>query len=172
MDRFIIKKGSLDDDNELNVAGTSSGSITHTTVNVGSKIVVPDIMKTICPSGSSGEKQPRPMCVVCGQKPANEAMVPSNLKSHLRAKHSHICEKPIECFKRLTADRTHQAKQWTKTTTISDSAEEVRYAVAKSWQKIKSHTIAEPVILPACCKIVNIMFGEEYEKEILDFQNP
>jgi hypothetical protein len=32
---------------------------------------------------------------------------------------------------------------------------------------IKSHTIAESVILPACCKIANIMFGEEYEKEIL-----
>jgi hypothetical protein len=38
----------------------------------------------------------------------------------------------------------------------------------KSWpKKIKSHTIAEPVILPGCCKIVNIMFGEEYEKEML-----
>jgi hypothetical protein len=34
-------------------------------------------------------------------------------------------------------------------------------------KKIKPHTITEPVILPACCKIVNIMFGEEYEKEIL-----
>jgi hypothetical protein len=32
---------------------------------------------------------------------------------------------------------------------------------------MKSHTIAESVILPACCKIVSIMFGEEYEKEIL-----
>jgi hypothetical protein len=34
-------------------------------------------------------------------------------------------------------------------------------------KKIKSRTIDEPVILPACFKIVNIMFGEEYEKEIL-----
>jgi hypothetical protein len=34
-------------------------------------------------------------------------------------------------------------------------------------EKTKSHTIAGSVILPACCKIVNIMFGEEYEKEIL-----
>jgi hypothetical protein len=32
---------------------------------------------------------------------------------------------------------------------------------------MKSHTIAESVILPACCKIVNIIIGEEYEREIL-----
>jgi hypothetical protein len=29
---------------------------------------------------------------------------------------------------------------------------------------MKSHTIAESLILPACCRIVNIMFDEEYEK--------
>jgi hypothetical protein len=33
-------------------------------------------------------------------------------------------------------------------------------------QKIRSHTIAESVILPACCQIANIMFAKEYEKEI------
>jgi hypothetical protein len=34
---------------------------------------------------------------------------------------------------------------------------------------MKSHKIAELVVLPASCKIVNtvIMIGEEYEKEIL-----
>jgi hypothetical protein len=31
----------------------------------------------------------------------------------------------------------------------------------------KKNTIAQSVILPACCKIVNIMFGKKYEKEIL-----
>jgi hypothetical protein len=34
-------------------------------------------------------------------------------------------------------------------------------------KNIKSHTMAESVILRACCKIVYNMFGEEYEKEIL-----
>jgi hypothetical protein len=33
----------------------------------------------------------------------------------------------------------------------------------KKWNHIQLLS----VILPACCKIVNIMFGEEYEKEIL-----
>jgi hypothetical protein len=34
---------------------------------------------------------------------------------------------------------------------------------------MKSHTIAESLILPACCKIVqvNTTFGKKYEKEIL-----
>jgi hypothetical protein len=116
---------------------------------------------------SSGEKQPRPKCVVCGEKLANQAMVPSKLKRHLHAKHSHLREKPTEDFKRLTADLTHQATQWTEITTISDNDQEANYIVAKSWQKIKSRTIADPVILPECCKIVNIMFGEQYKKEII-----
>jgi hypothetical protein len=43
----------------------------------------------------------------------------------------------------------------------------------KLWQKkMKSHTITKSAILPACCKIVNIMFGEEYEKEILKIPMP
>jgi hypothetical protein len=32
---------------------------------------------------------------------------------------------------------------------------------------MKSHTNAKSVILPACCKTVNHMFGEEYEREFL-----
>jgi hypothetical protein len=35
-------------------------------------------------------------------------------------------------------------------------------------KKVKSHTITGSVILPACHKIVRIMFGEEYEKDILE----
>jgi hypothetical protein len=55
-------------------------------------------------------------------------------------------------FKRFIADQTCQAIQWTKITTISDDAQD------------PSYTIAELVILPECCKIVNIMLGKEHEK--------
>lgn len=97
-------------------------------------------------------------------------MVPSKLKRHLHTKQSHLCEKPTGYFKRLIGHQTHQAKQRTKITTISDKAQGARYAVAEIVaKKIKSHTIAESVILPACCKFINIMFGENYEKE---FENP
>jgi hypothetical protein len=60
-----------------------------------------------------------------------------------------------------------------KTTTISDRAQDLSYAVVEILAKImKSHTIAEWVILPACCKFVNIIFGKEYEKEILKTHMP
>jgi hypothetical protein len=71
-------------------------------------------------------------------------------------------------FKRLVADQTHQAKWWTKITTISDKAQEACNTVAEIVaRRMKSHTISESLILPPCYKIINIMFGEEYEKEIL-----
>ena len=171
MDRFVIKKRKLEnDDNEGSVAGTSSGSMTHRTGSVTSKSVVRQYKEDYLSFGfiSSGEEQPRPKCVVCGEKLANQAMVPSKLKRHLHTKHSHLCEKPIEYFKRLIADQTRQSQQLTKITTISDKAQEASYAVADIVaKKMKSHTIAESVILPACCKIVNIMFGEKYEQEVL-----
>jgi hypothetical protein len=50
---------------------------------------------------SSGEEQPRFKCAVCVEKLANQAMVPSKLQRHIRTKHSHICEKPVEYFKGL-----------------------------------------------------------------------
>jgi hypothetical protein len=49
MDSFIIKKLKLDDDNKSSVAGTSSGSITHTTVSASSK---PSRVNMINPSNS------------------------------------------------------------------------------------------------------------------------
>jgi hypothetical protein len=62
-------------------------------------------------------------------------MVPSRLK-------------PIKYFKTLIGVKTRQAKQWTKMTTISDKAQEASYAVAEILaKKIKSHTIAQSIIL-------------------------
>jgi hypothetical protein len=59
-------------------------------------------------------------------------MVPGNTTSH---KHSHFCEKPVEYFERLIAYQTHQAKQWTKITTISDKAQEASHAIAEIMAK-------------------------------------
>jgi hypothetical protein len=53
---------------------------------------------------------------------------------------------------------------------IQNKAQKPSYVVAEIVAKKRDEiTISEPVILPACCKIVNIMFGEEYAKEILKF---
>jgi hypothetical protein len=68
----------------------------------------------------------------------------------------------------LIAYQTCQATQWTKIKNIPDKAQEASYAIAEILdKKMKSHKIAESTMLSACCKNVNIMFGEEYEKEVL-----
>jgi hypothetical protein len=62
MDRFILKKRTLDDDDESSVAGTNSGSITHSEISVGSKTAVRQYNENYLSFGftSSGEEQPRP----------------------------------------------------------------------------------------------------------------
>jgi hypothetical protein len=107
MNRFAIKKHKLDDNYELSVAGTSSGSITHSTVNVSFKIFVRQYNEDNLLFGliSSGEEQPRTKCVVCDDKLENQAMFPGKLKRHLHKKHSHLSEKTVEYFKRLLADQ-------------------------------------------------------------------
>jgi hypothetical protein len=112
------------------VADTSSG---NSTVSVISKTIVRQYNEDSLSFGliSSGEEQPRPKCVACGPKLANQATVASKLKRQLHKKHSHLYEKPIEYFKRLIAGQTHQAKQWTEITTISDKDQEPSYDVAE-----------------------------------------
>jgi hypothetical protein len=102
----IHNKKKLDDDNESSVGGTSSGSIIRGTVSVSSRTVMWQYNENYLSFGfiSSGEEQPHSKCVVCGEKLANQAMVPSKLEKHLHLKHSHLCEKPTEYFKRLIAD--------------------------------------------------------------------
>jgi hypothetical protein len=91
------------------VSGSSSGNITHSTASVSSKTVVRWYNKNYLSFGLilSGEEQPRPKCVVCGEKLANQAVVPSRLKRHLHTKHSHLCEKPVEklmmCLENVSA---------------------------------------------------------------------
>lgn len=79
MDRFLIKKPKLDDSS---VAGTSSGSITHSKAIVSSKTVMHQYNENYLSLRfiSSREEQPYPKCVACGEKLANQASVPSKLK--------------------------------------------------------------------------------------------
>ena len=164
MDRFITKKRKLENDNnESSVAGTSSSSKVHGSGSVTSKSVVRQYKEDYLSFGfiSSEEEEPRPKCVAM----ANQAMVPSKLKRHLQTKHPYLCEKTSEYFKRLVADVKRQSQRLFKVMTIPDKAQEASYAVAEIIaKKMKSHTTAESVILPACCKIVNIMFGGKYEE--------
>jgi uncharacterized protein (UPF0212 family) len=151
------------------VSGTSSASITHSTVSVSSKTVVhqynEDHLSFVFIS--SGEQQPHPKC---DEKLANQVMVSSKQKRQVHTNHSHLCENSAEYFKRLGADQIRLAIQWTKFATTSNKAEEASYTIAKIVaKKIKLHTIAESVILPACCRPVTLCLARNM-KEIL--KNP
>ncbi|XP_064096477.1 zinc finger BED domain-containing protein 5-like [Macrobrachium nipponense] len=113
------------------------------------------------------EVTPVPLCVICGDKLANEAMVPSKLKRHLTLKHNHLANKPRSYFKGLLSEQKQQSVMLSKKVKVSDKAQEAGYFVAELVVKsIKPHKIAETPILPARSAIVKTMFGSEAEKEV------
>lgn len=119
-------------------------------------------------SWSGNVDDPRPWCLVCGEKLSNESMVPSKLKLHFSTKHSHLVDKNASYLQRLLKSETQQSAKMTKIVTISDTTQEASYLVAELVAKqMKPHTIAEKLILPACREIVKVLFGEEAEKEVL-----
>ncbi|XP_068219219.1 zinc finger BED domain-containing protein 5-like [Palaemon carinicauda] len=98
---------------------------------------------------------------------SDESMVPSKLKRHLTSKHSSLQDKDLVYFQRLLDQQSKQRNVFEKTMTASERAQLASIEVAEIIAlKSKSHTLAESVILPACKKIVQSMFGEKAEKEI------
>jgi hypothetical protein len=185
MDRFLIKKRKLSE--EMSGPNTSSQSVNvkelsgpssnprNVEVSAGNNIDVRSknrfrqYHENYLSFGftSTGGEMSIPQCLICGEKLSNEAMVPSKLKRHLLTKHGFAAEKPLDYFKRLASNHNSQASKFIKQSTVSDKAQEASYAVAKLIaKKMKSHTIAESTILPACCEIVKIMFGEDFENEV------
>ncbi|XP_060846365.1 zinc finger BED domain-containing protein 5-like [Rhopalosiphum padi] len=119
-------------------------------------------------SWSGNVDDPRSWCLVCGEKLSKKSMVPSKLKRHFSTKHSHLVDKNASYFQRLLKSETQKSEKMTKKETISDKTQEASYLVAELVAKqMKTHTIAEKLILPACREIVKVLFGEEAEKEVL-----
>lgn len=184
MDRFLIKKRKLSEElpdpnnaHRVDVEELPGPSFNppndevsaSKNANVRSKNIIRQYHESYLSFGftSSGGEMPIPQCLMCSEKLSNESMVPSKLKRHLLTKHGFASEKPLDFFKRLASDQNRQASKFIKHSTVSDKAQEARYAVAELIaKKMKSHTTAESTILPACCEIVKILFGEDFEKEV------
>ncbi|XP_068224197.1 SCAN domain-containing protein 3-like, partial [Palaemon carinicauda] len=104
-----------------------------------------------------------PLCVICGDKLANEAMV----HSKLTLKHNHLANKPRSYFEGLLSEQKQQSAMLSKKVKVADKAQEASYLVVELVVKsMKPHTIAETLILPAISAIVKTMFESEAEKEV------
>ena len=180
MDKFLKRK--CDSMQIINSeASTSSNSVDDTEIfstGSGEKVICNKIRKPnrqyseeyICFGFTwTGEQEFQiPECIVCGEKLSNSAMVPAKLKRHFTTKHPNLSSKNRDYFKRLLDMNANQKKYFEKTVKISDKAQMGSYKVAELIElKLKPHTIAESLILPACCEIVKIMFGDDAKKEIM-----
>ena len=65
-------------------------------------------------SWSGDVAQPCPLCVVCGEKMANESMVPSKLQRHFTTKHSCLQDKDLNYFQRLLQQQSKQRNVFRK----------------------------------------------------------
>ncbi|KAM4748802.1 zinc finger BED domain-containing protein 5-like [Rhinophrynus dorsalis] len=179
MDAFVIKKPKITPEGNTNRENSEErdSQLASTSGNLGTKSKTAAAPKYRQYSDSHlemgftwcGEEScPQPECIICGRKLANEALVPSKLKRHFTTNHSNLVGKKSEYFKTLLDFQKRQTTKSSKTFKVSERAQEASYLVAELVAKqMKPHTIAENLILPATCKIVNKLFGPEAEKEVL-----
>ncbi|XP_073671222.1 SCAN domain-containing protein 3-like [Paramisgurnus dabryanus] len=114
-------------------------------------------------TGSS--QAPSPMCIICGDKLANESMKPSKLLRHLETKHPALKNKPLEYFERKKLEQIGQLLKATTSTNVA--ALKASYLVADRIAKAKKpFTIGEELILPAARDICREMLGESAASKI------
>lgn len=110
---------------------------------------------------------PSPLCVICGDKLANEAMKPSKLIRHLETKHPALKDKPVEFFERKKREQAGQKQALRATTSANVAALRASYLVANRIAKAKKpFTIGEELILPAAKDMCRELLGEAAAKKM------
>lgn len=114
---------------------------------------------------SNANQDARPVCVLCGEKLANESLRPSKLKRHLDTRHSELAGKPLDFFQMKAEEMKSSAKVLNKNLTLNEKAQlascMVSYRVAK--EKMP-HTVAEKLILPSAIDMVSAMIDKKANK--------
>lgn len=117
---------------------------------------------------TTGDTQaPHPLCIICGDRLANEAMKPSKLLRHIETKHPALKDKPLEFFERKKREHEGQKQLLRATTSTNVSALKASFLVADCIAKAKKpFTIGEELILSATKDICSELFGEAAVKKV------
>ncbi|XP_072247753.1 SCAN domain-containing protein 3-like [Leuresthes tenuis] len=117
---------------------------------------------------ATGESHsPSPLCVICGDKLANEAMKPSKLLRHMETKHPGLKNKTLDFFERKKREQERQKQLLRATISVNASALRASYLVAYRIAKAKKpFTIGEALILPAAKVICRELLGETAVKKV------
>ncbi|XP_052133199.1 protein FAM200B-like, partial [Frankliniella occidentalis] len=88
-------------------------------------------------------------------------MKPAKLKRHLESKHQALVDKPATYFQRLLSQSNIQRNTFQKRLTVLHKALKASFEVAVLIaRQRKPHTVGENLVLPAACKMVEIMFDQ------------
>lgn len=171
MDKFLKRKAPESDTSESEPSTSSSSSCGHPRKAVETtKKKKRQYDENYLSFGfiSTGESScPEPLCLLCGMKLSNQAMVPSKLKRHLTTTHPSQADQSRDYFIRLKSQHSRQEQVMIRSTNVSKNAQEASYMVAEIIAKAKKpHTVAETVVMPACIAMVNKMLGPQAAKEI------
>ncbi|XP_029344610.1 zinc finger BED domain-containing protein 5-like isoform X1 [Acyrthosiphon pisum] len=170
MDRFVKKLKLTNDvnanvnDNNLNLEINikQSTSISDKSLNFKVKRKYTDDYLCFGFTWNGNTDCPLPICIVCGEKLSNEAMVPNKLKRHLTTIHPSESLKTRLYFERLLNSYKRAASGMVKRVIISDKALEASFKVTELMAKnMISHVIGEKLIGPACLVVVESMLSKE-----------
>lgn len=107
---------------------------------------------------------PSLLCIICGDRLANEAMKPSKLLRHIETKHPALTDNPLEFFERKIYEYKRQ-KQLLKAISSNVSALTASFFVANHIAKTKK-LIGEVLILPAAKDICREHLGKAAVKNV------